>query len=65
MTKIDNSEMMLIAGGAVSEETYNEVMATSCGLAISGAAVGGFGFLVTGLLFGPTCLGMAISSWVG
>lgn len=55
----------MVAGGAVSEDTYNKIWGVSCGLALSGIAVSGLGLAVTVAVFGPTCAGMWVISLVG
>lgn len=65
MKKLEIDQMSAVAGGAVSEDTYNKIWGVSCGLALSGIAVSGLGLAVTVAVFGPTCAGMWVISLVG
>ena len=65
MKKLEIDQMSAVAGGAVSEDTYNKIWGVSCGLAFGGITVGLFGLAVTGVIFGPTCLGLAVIKFVG
>ena len=61
MKKIEIDQMMNVQGGI----DYWTIDGISCALALSGAYFGGFPVVVTGLIFGPTCAGMAIAGAVG
>jgi hypothetical protein len=59
---LELEKMALINGG--SKDGLATGAGVACGLAISGGVFGGFGIFVTGAIFGPTCIGLAIGAAV-
>lgn len=54
MKKLTIEKTEILSGGDVDKA--DAVIGTACGLEVSGGLFGGFGIIVTGLIFGPTCI---------
>jgi len=57
MKELSFEKMEVIEGGLLWE-----VAGSVCATALSGAIFGGFGLLVSGLMFGPSCVGLIVGA---
>ncbi|WP_158021936.1 hypothetical protein [Flammeovirga pacifica] len=56
MESLNLDQMEEIQGGWV-----DTAAGAACGLALGGVFAGGFGFAVTAMMFGPSCIGLVIA----